>query len=433
MTMLTRPFPSLLFARASRAGLGVRFGVSALALGAAGLLAVAVIAQVDGDRGITPIAVTNDLTVDGIEVNVTGDNAEDARQKGWREAQRLAWKELGGGEISDSDLESLVSAVVIEQERVGPRRYVATLGVIFDRQRVGDRVTSDGGPVRRSAPMLTLPVLYQGGTYTMFETRNEWQRAWAESNFSRSRIDYVRPSGANAESLLLTYGQTGRRSRLWWRNILDQFGAADVLIPVARIERQWPGGPVIGRFVARYGPDNTFLDSFTLTAKNDAAIPAMYEEALVRLDRIFTSALESGRIKDDPTLGSQAVTLSPEWRAFLDQARAANAAREAAVSRPSPAPTTAPAPTPTAEPASDPEVMSFVIQFPTPDGGALDQAISSVRGTPGVRGAAVSSTALGGMSVMRVTYEGEPGGLAAALRARGWNVTQGGTTMTISR
>ena len=74
-----------------------------------------------------------------------------------------------------------------------------------------------------------------------------------------------------------------------------------------------------------------------------------------------------------------------------------------------------------------------MIQFPTNDGAALDQAIASVRGTPGVRGAAVSSTAIGGMSVMRVTYEGEPGGLASALRARGWTVTQGGNTMTISR
>ena len=425
MTTLTRSFPPLPSARL--------LGVSALALGAAGLLAVAVTAQVEGDRGITAVAASNDLEVRGIEVNVTGDNAEDARQNGWREAQRLAWKELGGGEISDSDLESLVSAVVIEQELVGPRRYVATLGVIFDRQRVGGRVSSDGGPIRRSAPMLTLPVLYQGGSYTMFETRNEWQRAWAEYNISRSRIDYVRPSGANAESLLLTYGQTGRRSRVWWRNILDQFGAADVLIPIARIERQWPGGPVQGQFVARYGPDNTFLDSFTLTAKNDAAIPAMYEEALTRFDRIFTSALASGRIQNDPSLGSQTVTLSPEWRAFLDQARAANAAREAAASRPAPAPSSTPTPTATPEPTGDAETRSFVIQFPTNDGAALDQAIASVRGTPGVRGAAVSSTAIGGMSVMRVTYDGEPGGLASALRARGWTVTQGGNTMTISR
>ena len=50
---------------------------------------------------------------------------------------------------------------------------------------------------------------------TMFEVRNPWQRAWAEHQFGSSAIDYVRPAGSGGESLLLTYGQTGRRSRAW--------------------------------------------------------------------------------------------------------------------------------------------------------------------------------------------------------------------------
>src|SRR5690606_17093276 len=70
--------------------------VAALALLAAGAV---LWAQVEGDRGIAPIASSGDIDVGGIEVDVRGDSPEDARQNGWREAQRKAWEKLGGPDI----------------------------------------------------------------------------------------------------------------------------------------------------------------------------------------------------------------------------------------------------------------------------------------------------------------------------------------------
>ena len=55
------------------------------------LAAASLLAQVSGDRGIAPVASSTDIEVSGIEVDVHGDNAEDARANGWREAQRIAW------------------------------------------------------------------------------------------------------------------------------------------------------------------------------------------------------------------------------------------------------------------------------------------------------------------------------------------------------
>jgi hypothetical protein len=136
----------------------------------------------------------------------------------------------------------------------------------------------------------------------VFEQRTSWQRSWAKFRTADSTIDYVRPSGAGGESLLFYAGQPERRSRRWWRTILDQFGAADVIIPIARIERQWPGGPVIGRFSARYGPDNKFLGAFTLRTSSSAGIPAMMDQAVLRMDQLFQSALSSGHLRADASL-----------------------------------------------------------------------------------------------------------------------------------
>jgi hypothetical protein len=56
-----------------------------------------------------------------------------------------------------------------------------------------------------------------------------------------------------------------------------------------------------------------------------------------------------------------------------------------------------------------------------------------MRSAPGVRGAAVSSTAIGGVSVARLSYGGDISDLAAALRARGFEVTSLGNSLSISR
>ncbi len=402
---------------------------AALVLVAMGI-AAAVWAQVDGERGIAPIVSSSDIDVGGIEVDVRGDTAQEARENGWREAQRKAWEQVGGPKISDRQLESLVSAVVIERERIGPKRYVAKLGVIFDRGRAGGYL---GGmaQARRSAPMLLLPVTVSGGTATMYEVRNPWQRAWAEFNPGTSRIDYVRPAGSGGDSLLLNFGQTGRRSRTWWRTVLDQFSAADVLVPVVELRYQWPGGPVEGIFTARYGPDSTYLDGFTLTADNPAALPEMLEQAVLRFDNIFEQALANGKLTPDPTLrfgGSGDV--DPALQRLIDIGRAIQR-REAAALAGENASSAAEEPTPA--PTQAAVVSSYVVQFASPDAATIDATLAAVKSTPGVRGAATSSLAIGGTSVMRVSYGGSLDELAAALRQRGFQVTEGSNALAISR
>ena len=122
----------------------------------AGLGGAALVAQIEGDRGIPPIASNGDFEIRGIEVNVSGDNAEDARSNGWREAQRKGWEKLwasngsGGAApgLDDATLDSMVSAIVVENEQIGPRRYIARLGVIFDRTRTSERLGMTGARAR---------------------------------------------------------------------------------------------------------------------------------------------------------------------------------------------------------------------------------------------------------------------------------------------
>ena len=215
----------------------------ALAVALAAIGPDRLVAQIEGERGIAPLANSTDIQVGGIEVNTTGDTGEEARTAGWKLAQRKAWEKLGGPKMSDGQIDALVSAIVIEREMIGPRRYIARLGVIFDRAKAGQFIASAGGgsAAARSAPLLVIPVLYSGGTRQVFEVRGPWQRAWASYQSAASPIDYVRPTGAGGDSLILTAGQPGRRSRIWWRTVLDQFSAADAYLWWALIllEHRW--------------------------------------------------------------------------------------------------------------------------------------------------------------------------------------------------
>lgn len=390
-------------------------------------LAAAVYAQIEGDtRGVAPIDSSGSFEVGGIQIDVRAKTADAARLGGWRIAQREGWKQLwakmhggqgGAPVLGDSALDGIVAGIVVEREQIGPNRYVATLGVLFDRARAG-QILGVTGLVSRSAPMLVIPVQWSGGTPYVFEQRTEWQKAWARFRTGSSPIDYVRVSGTGSDPLLLNFGQTQRPGRIWWRTILDQYGAADVLIPQVRIQRSYPGGPVTAVFSARHGPDNKLISTFALSVDSSEKIPAMLDEGVRRMDKLYADALAMGLLRPDPSLIE-----TPQ----VDESVLENALETDVTETVSDNTTnTAPEPVGTT-------VSSFTVQVDTPDASAVGAIEGALRGVPGIRSATTTSLALGGVSVMSVSFAGDKAALTAALQARGLKVSEAGGALRISR
>jgi len=380
-------------------------------------------AQLDGsERGIPPVDSATNFEILGVEVDVAAANAETARVEGWRRAQSLGWKMLWSRThhrpaaqapaLPESVLSGIVSGIIIEQEQIGPTRYIARLGVLFDRARTG-QLLGVSGLATRSAPMLVIPVMATGSSAYSFEFRNEWQRAWAQFRTANSAIDYVRPAGSGVDPLVLNLSQTRRRGRGWWRMLLDQYGAADIVIAEVELRRLYPGGPAVGLFTARYGPDGLFLGRFALRAPSSAAVPRMMDEGVRRMDMLYAAALDRGLLRPDPTL----VIIAPPLPPALEQTAEDPIAEEGA-------------PPPVATGAT----TTLNVQVSTPDAGSVQQAEVSVSRVGGVSSAITTSLALGGTSVMRVTFAGDAAALQAALRAQGWTVSVvNGNTLRISR
>ena len=385
-----------------------------------------------GNRGIVPINNSSDFSVWQIEVDVRAESPGAAREKGWRLAQRIGWQKLyrkitgrTALALSDSSLDSIVSAIVVESEHIAPRRYIATLGVLFDRARAG-QILGVSVHARRSPPFLVMPVFVISSLPQIFEQRNAWQRAWAEYAAGDSVIDYVRAAGTGADTLLLNTGQVGRRSRVWWRVILDHYQAADVVIPSARLEFAYPGGPVTGYFSARFGPDNKLIERFTLRADSTDTLPAMMRKAVERIDAIYAAAWRANILRVDSALY---LTLPIEEDGYEDEGVEGNsdALQSDTIAE--------------IIDNSDEDIYEsvaleytiFSVQYFSPDAASMSATEQRIAAISGVDSAVTNSLALGGMSVMRVAYRGDSASLRAALLASGYAVQGNGATLRIDR
>ena len=371
-------------------------------LAVAGLGGVVYAQLESNDRGILPLATSDTVEIDGIHVDVGGSDATTARLAGWRIAQRegfkALWAKMHNAPASqapvmpDQTLDQIVSSINVEREQIGPSRYIADLGIQFDRSRAAQFLGVEGGESQRSVPMLLIPVTVSAGTATSVELSNAWQRAWAQFHTAQSPIDYIRVSGMGADPLLINASQAGRPGRGWWRNLLTMYGASDVLIAQVQLQRLYPGGPAVARFIARHGPDNAIVGGFTLTAQNSDGIAAMMEKGAQRIDALFAGALAAGQLTRDSSLDLPPPPVLPQ----------------------------APVQNKPAAPTST--VNSFQVQITGKSVIFYNFAMAHLHTLQGVQSATPQQINPGGTSYILVSFKGSLAQLAAGLSGRGWTV-----------
>ncbi len=375
------------------------------------LLAVPAFAQSGGGSA---------YAVGGIDVDVRAGTAAAARLAAWRIAQRkawpLLWSRLTGREasaaprLSDGQLDSIVSGIESQGERFSANRYIARLGVVFDRGRTSDWLGA-GVDRLQSPPMLLLPVLVEAGAATLYQARTPWRAAWQRFAENVTPIDYVTASGTAADNLVLTGWQTQRPDRPTWRDILARFDTVDVLVAEARVTRVWPGGPVQALVIARHGPDATELGRFTVRARDEEGLDAMFDQAVARIDEIFAAALRDGRLRAEPDLSLDLADVSGV--AMLDPAlfgggEGGGGTEEAAIA-------------------------SSEISAATADTATAAAIEAALRGTDGVAGVTVTALSIGGTSRYLVGHAGSVADLALALDGRGWRLASEGGTLVLRR
>ena len=381
---------------------GVRFPRVLVAL-----LALAVPATAQNSGGSA-------YSIGGIDVDVAGPTAQAARMAAFRIAQRRAWPQLwsrltGGPEsaaprLTDAQLDGMVSGIESQGERFSATRYLARLGVVFDRSRASAYLGGTGATLR-SPPMLLLPLFVDGGAGKLYQAKTPWTAAWVRYRETVTPLDYVLASGSASDNMLLTSWQVTRPDRSSWRNILTRFDAVQVLAPEARLTRAWPGGPISALFIARQGPDAQELGRFTLTAAGPDGLDAMLDDAVRRIDEIYAVALRLGRLQGEPDLSLELAPLLGSGPAIG-------------------------APLVGVNPTAGAIAASIEAAFATPDAATANLVEAQLRATSGVTGVTLTSLSLGGTSRVLIAYDTPRDALDYALDGKGLRlVADGGQTV----
>lgn len=275
-------------------------------IGRAGLAALLALAFVSlwtgGARAQSSGAASERLfTSFDIAVDKRAGSAAEARALAIAEAEKRAFRILLE-KIANADdiasirmpgpgaLRSLVRGFQVEDERSSTTRYLATLTITFEPEKIRAYLGRQKVPFSETIPrpLLVLPVLRRGGAYLLWEEDNNWRHAWDDSDSRNRLMDLRFAKGDFADQLALTGHQAFRGSpvaRL--RDMASKYGADETLVVVAEISRDAPTGGFVVSFAFRQGAAGEFSRGRIRGGANsseDALLRRAANAAMARLD-----------------------------------------------------------------------------------------------------------------------------------------------------
>ena len=259
MRVHSRDFPFLRFLR--RFAMRLRSGIKCFArfgaLCVIALLAVPAAAQPNLDV----------YTVSDVEVDVTADNATNARElalvSGQAEAlgtllrrltRRLDW--AGLPPIDPATAAFVVQDLEVIEERTSAVRYLATLTYRFKPAAVRDLLRQNHIPFAEttSKPVLVLPVLRRAGTLLLWDDPNPWREAWAALPPRTGLVPMRIPFGdlADIADVSAEQAASGEVARL--TAIASRYDTGDALVALAALGLESSRGlPKLDIAVSRVG------------------------------------------------------------------------------------------------------------------------------------------------------------------------------------
>lgn len=174
-------------------------------------------------------AQDNPLVQRGVPAEATAENAVLARDRAHASARRIAWQRLmeqtgaaGGPAPPDSQLENMVAALIVEEERTTPTRYSGRLTVQFSPGLVasatGRSFTAPAGAAGGSGLALNIPMAAQ--SFMEASSRHSSLAEWLEL---RRRL---RASGSVVSLEVVSLSMEAARFRLGLWQLAPEAAAA---------------------------------------------------------------------------------------------------------------------------------------------------------------------------------------------------------------
>lgn len=144
----------------------------------------------------------------GVPAEATAENGVIARERAFVSGRRAAWERIASAagvtrSLSDSQIEAMVTSIIIEEERTSPTRYTGRITVNFNPSRVraitgaasaegGEAAGTPGQPAEADArPPPNMPAVATIEAIAIYGSLNEWLELRRRLRGSVARMDVM--------------------------------------------------------------------------------------------------------------------------------------------------------------------------------------------------------------------------------------------------
>ena len=235
------------------------------------------------------------FSVSEIKVDETSETAAKAKDEAFAKGQKLALsillRRLTRDEdihslpiVDDEQLEFLVQALEVAEERLSNIRYIASLTVRFKPLEIRRLLRESGVPYAESAskPILVIPLLRKHGSLMLWDEDNFWRKAWFDLPLSDGLVPKILPIGDLSDITDIDASQAADGDPTGISSIANRYGAGQVLIAFATVSETAEGNKIniSTTHIGRYSEEPII---FNLEASNSESLQDLFLKAASKL------------------------------------------------------------------------------------------------------------------------------------------------------
>ena len=242
-------------------------------------------------------------TIYNIEVDETSRNVATARDRALLKGQRSALERLFRRIILSDDREKLpsfennevlefISGFEINDERRSSVRYIASLVVHFNRDKINEVLSFYKIPFAETlgTAVSVLPVLDQGGAMMLWEKNNVWREAWQQHDVINNLvpINTPRPTLKNRMYISAMQAKTGNQKSI--QAFIRENRLNDLIIASATMGKDMVAGTLTLDVELKRNGLNIEEDS---TAALNVSVPALDEDGQPNHAALFKAGVDA--------------------------------------------------------------------------------------------------------------------------------------------